>query len=180
MNGFLNPSEILKQLELRKDMVACDFGCGSGGWAIPLAKVLEKGKVYAIDILEEPLSALGARIKAEKISNIKIIRADVEAGSKLPDNFCDLVLMTNLLFQAEDIRGVLTEGKRVLKKRGKILAVDWKKEAPCGPKSPPLAGSRFAGFSSPVLNKISLGFAPSAGPTIPLSSSISINLAALA
>ena len=49
-------------------MIAADFGCGSGGWAIPLAKKLEEGKVYAIDILEEPLSALRARAKLEKIT----------------------------------------------------------------------------------------------------------------
>ncbi|PIP24588.1 MAG: hypothetical protein COX33_01180, partial [Candidatus Nealsonbacteria bacterium CG23_combo_of_CG06-09_8_20_14_all_36_125] len=50
---FLNPSEVLKQLNLKKNMVAADFGSGSGGWAFPLAKKLEEGKVYAIDILEE-------------------------------------------------------------------------------------------------------------------------------
>ncbi|GAH20696.1 unnamed protein product, partial [marine sediment metagenome] len=41
--GFLNPSEVLKQLKLKKDMIAADFGCGSGGWALPLAKKLEEG-----------------------------------------------------------------------------------------------------------------------------------------
>ena len=65
MEGFLNPSEVLESLELRKDMIAADFGCGSGGWVIPLAKKLEEGKVFAIDILEEPLSALRAKIKLE-------------------------------------------------------------------------------------------------------------------
>ncbi|MBU4298446.1 class I SAM-dependent methyltransferase [Patescibacteria group bacterium] len=134
MTGFLNPSEVLKQIKLKQDMVAADFGCGSGGWVIPLSRHLAKGRVYAIDILEEPLSALRAKLKAEKISNIEIIRADVESGSKLQDNSCDLVLMTNLLFQVEDIKKVLEEGKRVLKGEGKILAVDWKKGAPFGPK----------------------------------------------
>ncbi|PIS39534.1 MAG: hypothetical protein COT33_01475 [Candidatus Nealsonbacteria bacterium CG08_land_8_20_14_0_20_38_20] len=134
MEGFLSPSEVLKNLELRKDMVAADFGCGSGGWVIPLAKELAKGRVYAIDILEEPLSALRAKLKAEKISNIEIVRADVESGSKIQDNSCDLVLMTNLLFQVEDIKRVLEEGKRVLKGEGKILAVDWKKDNPLTPE----------------------------------------------
>lgn len=134
MDDFINPSQVLNRLELSKDMVACDFGSGSGGWALPLAKQLEKGKVYAIDVLEEPLSALEAKIKAEKISNIKTIRADVERGSTLSDNSCDLVLMTNLLFQAEDVKKVLSEGKRVLKKGGIILAVDWKKTSPFGPE----------------------------------------------
>jgi len=137
MEGFLNPNEIfLSHLELQKDMVACDFGCGSGGWALPLAKILEDGKVYAIDILEEPLSALRSKTQLEKISNIETIHSNVESknGSTLPEASCDLVLMTNLLFQAENKKPVLEEGKRVLKKGAKLLIVDWKKDVPLGPK----------------------------------------------
>ncbi|MDI6591602.1 MAG: class I SAM-dependent methyltransferase [Patescibacteria group bacterium] len=134
MEGFLNPIEILNQLELKEDMIAADFGCGSGGWVLPLAKKLEEGKIYAIDILEEPLSALRARTKLEKISNIETIKADVERGTPLASNSIDLVLMTNLLFECEDKKMVLEEGKRVLKKEGKILIVDWIKDNPLTPK----------------------------------------------
>jgi len=132
--GFLNPNEILKQLKLKKNMIAADFGSGAGGWAIPLAKKLEEGKVYAIDILEEPLSALKSRAALEKIFNIETIKSDVEKTSKLFRNSCDLVLMTNLLFEIEDKKKVLEEGKRVLKEGGKFLVVDWKKDASLGPK----------------------------------------------
>lgn len=131
---FIDPPEVLKQLKLRKDMISADFGCGSGGWALPLAKKLEEGTIYAIDILEEPLSALRARAKLEKILNIEIIRADVEKRTPLSSNSVDLVLMTDLLFECEDKKMVLEEGKRVLKKDGKILVVDWKKNAPLGPE----------------------------------------------
>ncbi len=134
MEGFLDPNEVLKQLKLEEGMTAADFGSGSGGWVIPLAKQLDWGKVYAIDILEEPLSALRAKIKLEKIANIQIIKADVEKGIELFEESCDLVLMTNLLFEVEDKKKVLEEGKRVLRKGGRILVVDWKKEAPLGPK----------------------------------------------
>lgn len=132
--AFLNPSKVLDTLDLKENFIVADFGSGSGGWVIPLAKKLEEGKVYAIDILEEPLSALRAKIKLEKILNVEPIRADVEKTSKLFDNSCDLVLMTNLLFEVEDKKKVMEEGKRVLKKGGKILVVDWKKDAPFGPK----------------------------------------------
>ena len=130
MVGFLSPEEVLKQLKLREDMTAADFGCGSGGWVIPLAKRLENGTVYAIDILEEPLSVLKSKAKLEKIYNVEIIQADIEGKntSKLSDSSCDLVLMTNLLFQCENRKSVLEEGKRVLKTGGKILAVDWNKD----------------------------------------------------
>ena len=134
MEGFLNPNEVLKQLRLRKDMIAADFGSGSGGWAIPLAKKLEEGKVYAIDILEEPLSALRAKAKLEKIFNIETIKSNVEKGSKLFNESCDLVLMTNLLFQCEDKKKVIEEGKRVLKPGGKILVVNWQPDSTMGPE----------------------------------------------
>ena len=130
MPEFLNPEKTLNQLKLKKDMVVADFGSGSGGWVIPLAKKVEDGKIYAIDILEEPLSALKSRAKLEKIGNIETIRANVEKTSKLISDSCDLVLMTNLLFQVDDKRKVLEEGKRVLKKGGKILIVDWRKDNP--------------------------------------------------
>jgi len=135
MKDFLNPIETLKHLKLRKDMIAADFGCGSGGWAIPLAKKLEDGIVYAIDILEEPLSALRGRLALEKIGNIKTIRANLEnkRGSTLADDSLDLVLMTNLLFQLEDKKGVFKEAKRILKRDGKILVVDWTSDASLGP-----------------------------------------------
>lgn len=134
MEEFLNPQQILNQLELRADMVAADFGCGSGGWVIPLAKKLEEGKVYALDILREPLSALEGKAKAEKILNIETAIADVEEGTKLLPESCDLVLMTNLLFECDDKTKVLAEGKRVLKPGGKILVVDWRSEAAMGPQ----------------------------------------------
>jgi len=136
MTGFLNPSEILKQLKLKEGMVAADFGSGSGGWVIPLARILEEGKVYAIDILEEPLSALKSRARLENLFNIDIIQSDVEAarGSKLSDSSCDLVLMTNLLFECDNKKIVLEEGKRVLKPGGKILVVDWSKDNPLTPE----------------------------------------------
>ena len=134
MEGFLNPDEVLKQLKLKKEMIAADFGSGSGGWVLPLAKKLEEGKIYALDILEEPLSALRARAKLEKNFNIETIRADIEKRTPLSSNSVDLVLMTDLLFECEDKKMVLEEGKRALKPGGKILVVDWKEKALLGPE----------------------------------------------
>jgi len=136
MEDFLSPEDVLNQLDLKEDMTAADFGSGSGGWAIPLAKRLKEGNVFAIDILEEPLSALKGKAELSNVSNIETIRADVEGGkiNQLEDNSLDLVLITNLLFQVEDKGGVLKEAKRNLKEGGMILVVDWKIEAPLGPK----------------------------------------------
>jgi ubiquinone/menaquinone biosynthesis C-methylase UbiE len=132
--AFLNPSEVLNMLDLKKGFVAADFGSGSGGWVIPLAKRLKEGKVYAIDILEEPLSALKSKIRLEKILNIETVRSDIERTSKLLSNSCNLVLMTNLFFEIDEKKKVMEEGKRVLKEGGKLLIVDWKEDASLGPE----------------------------------------------
>ena len=125
MEGFLNPNEVLNQIELRENMIAADFGCGSGGWVIPLAKRLKEGRIYAIDILEEPLSTLKGKAEHEEVLNLVLLRGDIEKGVKVPDSICELVLVTNLLFQAQDKNKVLSEAKRVLSPGGKILVVDW-------------------------------------------------------
>ncbi len=135
MSEFVNPTQILQNLNLKKAMVAADFGCGSGGWVIPLAKILEDGMVFAVDVQTEPLSALAGKTKSEGLSNIKQIVADVEAGvPAIKDLSCDLVLLTNLLFQVEDKPAVLKEASRLLKQSAQLLIVDWQEETALGPK----------------------------------------------
>jgi len=133
---FLNPNKVIEELDLQEEMVVADFGCGSGGWVIPLAKKIEKAKIYAIDILEEPLSVLKSQIQNQKLFNIETMRANVESKRNLSieDKSCDLILMTNLLFQCEDKKLVLKQGKRILKSNGEILIVDWKDGVGFGPE----------------------------------------------
>ena len=136
MSGFLKPEEILDKIKLKENMIAADFGCGSGGWVIPLAKKINKGRIFAIDILEEPLSVLESECKAKRIIGVKTIISDIEdeKGSTLNNESVDLVLLTNLLFQVENIKEVIKESFRVLKKGGMVLLVDWKEDSLIGPE----------------------------------------------
>ena len=135
MPEFVNPTQILEKVGLRKTMVAADFGSGSGGWTIPLASQIEEGRVFAIDVQEEPLSALIGKAKLQGISNIKKIVADVEKGvPEIKNNSCDLVLMTDLLFEIDDKTAVFKEANRILKTGGKTLVVDWNPDSSLGPK----------------------------------------------
>jgi len=135
MPEFLDPSKILQQLHLPDNLTAVDFGCGSGGWTIPLASLLENGQVIAVDILDEALSALSSKAKLYNLQNIKKIKGDVEEKiPEIPEESCDLVLITDLLFQAENKEGVFKEARRILKNNGKVLVVEWNPESPFGPK----------------------------------------------
>ncbi len=132
--GFLDPNEILNQLSLEKDITAVDFGCGSGGWVIPLAGKITEGIVYAVDVQENALSAMMSKANLQGLSNIKKVLANIERGVKQIDNgSCDLILMTNLLFQVDDKLVVFKEAKRILKQGGKVLVIEWDMESPFGP-----------------------------------------------
>lgn len=134
-NTFLNPESILSQLSLDSGMIVADFGCGSGGFTIPLAKEVEDGLVYGLDIQGEPLSALKGRILLENIKNIKIIKTNLEnpKGSTLPAESVDMVLIPNVLFQIENKSAIIIEASRILKNSGKLVIIDWLTKASQGP-----------------------------------------------
>jgi ubiquinone/menaquinone biosynthesis C-methylase UbiE len=135
MEAFLNPEKILDELDLKEGMLAAEFGCGAGGFTIPLAKRLKGGRVYALDIQEEALSALKGRLEAQRLSHVKVRRCNLEApeGSGLSSYSLNLVLLVNFLFQINNKEQVLKEAKRILGPEGKILIVDWLPEARFGP-----------------------------------------------
>ena len=137
MIKFLQPEEFIRQLNLSSNLVAADFGCGVGGFSIPLAKDLKDGVVYALDIQKDNLSVLERNAKLEGLQNIKTKFCDLEEpnGSGLPEGSIDLVMLANALFQIHDKEAVLREASRVLKKEGKLIIIDWKINSPFGPES---------------------------------------------
>ncbi len=125
MSYFLSPRKIIDELPLKEEMNIADFGCGSGGWVVPLAKKAKCGKIYALDVLKEALSALKSNTEMEKVYNIRTLRCNVERGTDLQSDYFELVILSNLLFQVEDKSAVIEEARRVLKKGGNLLVVDW-------------------------------------------------------
>ncbi len=132
--GFLNPNEILSSLNIPDNAIICDFGAGSNGWTVILARMVKKGMVYAVDISDDYLSILESNLKRLDINNVKLLLSDLEKGVKIKEGEIDLLIIANLLFQVNDKEFVLKEGKRILKKKGKLVIVDWKNNNPFGLK----------------------------------------------
>ena len=133
---FLEPEKILKQLELRDNMIMADFGCGHGYFSVPLAKAVPQGTVYALDVVEEALEVVQSQAKLEMISNIEIVHCNLEelGGSKLNDQSVDLVFLVNILFQSRKKQEILKEAKRVLKKGSQLVLIDWLAGSSLSPK----------------------------------------------
>jgi len=134
--GFLQPEEIIRQLNIKKWMKIADFGCGAGYFTIPLAKkVGNEGRVYALDVLETALESVRSRAKIQGLFNIETIRCNLEVsgGSSLANNSIDLVVMANILFQSSGKIDIIKEAERVLKEKGELIIVDWESDRPVGP-----------------------------------------------
>ena len=125
---FAAPIKNVAQLGLREGMRVADLGAGSGHYTLAAAKrVGESGRVYAIEVQKELLARIKGLAKAEHLNNVEVIWGDVEeeGGVKLGDGTVDAVIISNILFQAENKTGLIEEAGRILKPGGKALVIDW-------------------------------------------------------
>lgn len=125
---FLNPQEVLRQIDIRGGMFIGDFGVGSGHFTIEVAKIVGNyGKVFAVDIREAALESVKSRARLENMANIVPIRANLEvAGSTgIADDSLDLVLLITVLSQTNKKDDILKESFRTLKRGGMLVLIDW-------------------------------------------------------
>jgi ubiquinone/menaquinone biosynthesis C-methylase UbiE len=125
---FSAPEKNIEQIGISDNLIVADFGAGTGAYSIAVAKAMHgTGRVYAIEVQKDLLTTLQNTCKSEHIANVSYIWGNCEllGGTKLSDNTCDLVIVSNVLFQATDKKGVISEARRVLKQSGTLLIVDW-------------------------------------------------------
>jgi ubiquinone/menaquinone biosynthesis C-methylase UbiE len=126
--GFLNPTEAVRVAGIHEGLKIADFGSGSGFFARAAARaVSESGVVWAVDINRELLSRIKNLATAEGLNNVEVLHGDVEVvgGTTLPNESFDFVIAANLLFSIEHRGDCVGEIRRVLKKSGKALVIDW-------------------------------------------------------
>ncbi len=125
---FSDPRENVLQLGLHEGMKVGDFGAGSGHYARAAAAIVgQGGRVYAIDVQEDVLKHLKLNTHEMHQGIIETVWGDIEkpGGTHLRDQSLDAVILANTLFQIENRSGFLEETKRVLKRDGKLMLVDW-------------------------------------------------------
>lgn len=126
--AFADPTENLKNLDIKEGWRAADFGTGSGFYALALAKrVGDSGRVYAVDVQKDLLAKLANKAKEEHLGNVEVVWADIDqvGGTKLQDSSLDAVVISNVLFQSENKNNLVLETLRVLQHGGEALVIDW-------------------------------------------------------
>ena len=112
---------------VQEGQVFLDYGCGSGSFTIPVARMVGvKGKVYALDCFPRQLEIVAERSRKAGLVNIETMLSNRQIG--LPDECIDVVWMCDVLHELSERRVVLEEVYRVLKTGGMLAIYDGMKE----------------------------------------------------
>ncbi len=115
-----NASEVLRRVGLKEEMIILDYGCGTGRFTIPSAKIVgRKGKVYAADVRSSALERVKEEAEKEGLGNIETVlcgSSDVITG--LREESVDTILIYDVMHTIDDRKGLFKELHRVLRQDG--------------------------------------------------------------
>ncbi|MEO5635379.1 MAG: class I SAM-dependent methyltransferase [Candidatus Paceibacterota bacterium] len=140
---FTDPIKNLKAFGLREDNIVGDLGAGTGYYSIPIGLMVPKGKVYAVEVVQDFLTTIKNKALDANLTNVEILWGNIEkiGGTKIGDNILDAVIASNVLFQVEDKERFIEEIRRILKPEGRVLLIDWSTDSPV---TSPLLGRKKA------------------------------------
>lgn len=124
----LPPVETLEKLGLKPGDSFADIGCGIGYFTIPAAKMIGSNIAYALDTSAEMLAEVELRSAAASLNNIKTVKT-TELDLLIPDASVSFGLMVNVIHEVVDKNQFLEETSRIIKPGGKLVVIDWEKEA---------------------------------------------------
>jgi ubiquinone/menaquinone biosynthesis C-methylase UbiE len=114
---------VLVEAGIRPGASVLDFGCGPGGYILPLAGLVgPSGRIYALDINPTAIKSVKSLAARRGLTNLETIISDGPTG--LPDGSLDFVLLYDVLHHLGRPDDVLAELQRVLKPEGVLSMSD--------------------------------------------------------
>jgi len=130
------PERVLDLLNVKRGATVADVGAGTGYFTVRLARrVGPDGRVLATDLQPEMLRRIDARLGAEKLTNVQLIRATAHTA-ELPERCCDLILLVDVYHELADPPGVMAGIRRALRDAGRLVLVEYRGEDPNVPIKP--------------------------------------------
>lgn len=136
--ALIDPKEIFEKISLGSGMRVADLGCGrTGHFVFSASKMVgNTGIVYAVDIIKDILASIQAQINMQGFGNIETIWSDIEKYGKvpIPEKSLDVCFFVNVVYLLSDKKNAFKEAARLLKPKGFLVVVDWKRKiGPLGP-----------------------------------------------
>jgi len=128
-----DPEKILTEIGVKAGITFADIGCGGGFFALPAARMVGvKGKVYGLDANAEAIAGLKEQAAREGLKNLYLTAGRAE-DVIVCQNCADIVFFGMALHDFQDPSKVLANAAKTIKPGGRLVDLDWKKEADIGP-----------------------------------------------
>jgi ubiquinone/menaquinone biosynthesis C-methylase UbiE len=130
-DAWQKPHEVIQALGLKPDAAVADIGAGTGYFAVRLAHLVPKGKVYAVDVEPGMVDYLEKRAQREQLPNLLALEGE-PGDPRLPARV-DLVLIVDTVHHIEERERYFEKLKSALKPGGRVAIIDFRIEAKQGP-----------------------------------------------
>lgn len=130
-DAWQKPHQVIQALALKPDAVIADIGAGTGYFAMRLANMAPKGRVYAVDIEPDMVRYLTERAKREKRGNVTAV-AGAPDDPRLPEKV-DLILLVDTYHHIEGRTAYFRNLRQSLKAGGRLAIIDFRLDSPYGP-----------------------------------------------
>ena len=129
------PEAVLDFIGLAPDAQVADLGAGTGYFAVRLARRVPRGRVLANDIEPDMVRYLGERAAKEGLPNLVPVQG-MPDDPALPEAV-DVAFMCNVYHHIEDRTGYFRKLATQLQPGGRLVVVDFEKDAPDDAPGPP-------------------------------------------
>jgi len=116
---------IRKAVPLSNDMIALEYGCGTGLLSFALQPDL--GEITLADTSQGMLDVLREKINSARVGNMHPVRLDL-TSDPLPAERYDLTYSLMTLHHIQDVRSILSKFSDLLAPKGLLLVSDLDKE----------------------------------------------------
>jgi len=127
-----NVALAIAKLGLQGNSVVADIGAGTGYYTFRIAPKIPQGKVYAVEVQDEFISALKTRQQELGLANVEVIKGTSQSPN-LPAASVDLAIMVDVYHELEYPQEMLQALHQALKPTGKLLLLEYRAEDPAIP-----------------------------------------------
>lgn len=130
-DAWQKPHEVIEALALKPDAAVADLGAGTGYFAMRLAHMVSKGRVYGVDLEPDMVKYLAERAKKEGLKNLSAVQG-TPSDAKLPAKV-DLVLLVDVYHHIGKREAYFGKLASALKPGGRVAVIDFNASSKVGP-----------------------------------------------
>ena len=126
---------LISNMNIQPDDVIADIGAGSGYHVFKMAPLANRGKVYAVDIQIQMLTAIKARKDAGGFDNVEGVKGDID-NINLPEDSVDKVLIVDVYHEMSHPVEMLASIRKAMKPDAELFLIEYRAEDPSVPIKP--------------------------------------------